>query len=190
MTSNTTGRINNLLEAAEEYRIKKAYAGIGSRSTPQDVLDLMTSIATRLDAWSWTMRSGGADGADAAFQLGAVQRREIYLPWMNFGGSIGARLSAPTKDAFLIAETHHPRWHALDRNVRALHARNAHQILGADCKTPAAFVICWTPDGSIGHTTSKTGGTGQAIRIAKAYDVPIFNLQRDDHRAAWEEVIR
>lgn len=178
-------QIIGILTAAKYLQIEPIYAGIGSRSTPHEVLYLMTSIATKLDRWGWTMRSGGADGADTAFE--GASRKEIYLPWPGFNGKRGM---TPTKDAFLIAETHHPRWHALDRNVRSLHARNAHQILGADCNTPAAFVICWTPDGSTGVTTAKTGGTGQAIRIAKAYDVPIFNVQRDDHRAAWEEAIR
>jgi len=178
-------QIQNIHDAADCHHTHAVYTGIGSRSTPQEILYLMTSIATKLDHWGWTMRSGGADGADTAFE--GASRQEIYLPWPGFNGKRG---TTPTPDAFLIAETHHPRWHALDRNVRALHARNAHQILGANCATPAAFVICWTPDGSTGVTTRATGGTGQAIRIARAYDVPIFNLQRDDHRVAWEEVIR
>lgn len=186
---NVREQIQDRLDAADCHQIHAVYTGIGSRSTPLDILCLMMWIADTLGKWGWTLRSGGADGADAAFEKGSVLE-EIYLPWRGFNGYLHAELENPTKDAFLIAETHHPRWHALDRNVRSLHARNAHQILGADCKTPAAFVICWTPDGSTGVTTSKTGGTGQAIRIAKAYDVPIFNLQRDDHRAAWEEVIR
>ncbi len=181
-------QITDILTAAKYLKLKPIYTGIGSRSTPHEVLYLMTSIATKLDVWGWTMRSGGADGADTAFE--GASRKEIYLPWRGFNGRMYAALNFPTPEAFLIAETHHPRWHALTQNVRALHARNAHQILGADCKTPAAFVVTWTPDGSTGTTTKATGGTGQAIRIAKAYDVPIFNLQRDDHRAAWEEVIR
>jgi len=182
-------QIQNILDAADCHQIHAVYTGIGSRSTPQEIQRLMTQIADKLGMWGWVLRSGGADGADEAFEKGSVCN-ELYLPWRGFNGRMDAELEFPTPDAFLIAETHHPRWHALDRNVRALHARNAHQILGANCATPAAFVICWTPDGSTGTTTAKTGGTGQAIRIAKAYDVPIFNLQRDDHRAAWEEVIR
>ena len=65
-----------------------------------------------------------------------------------------------------------------------------YQILGMGCKSPSAMVVCWTPDGSTGITTARTGGTGQALRIAFAHGVPIFNLQRRDHREAWEEVIR
>jgi hypothetical protein len=185
MTTNVFQQITDILVAADCHQIHAVYAGIGSRTTPHDVLYLMTSIATKLDVWGWTVRSGGADGADTAFE--GASRKEIYLPWSGFNGKRG---STPSAEAYTIAETHHPRWHALERSVRSLHARNAHQILGADCATPAAFVITWTPDGSTGITTVKTGGTGQAIRIARAYDVSIFNLHRDDHRAAWEEAIR
>ena len=50
-----------------------------------------------------------------------------------------------------------------------------YQILGMGCKSPSAMVVCWTPDGSTGITTARTGGTGQALRIAFAHGVPIFN---------------
>ena len=60
------------------------YAGIGSRRTPDDVLEQMTQLAQELGKLGWTLRSGGADGADRAFQDGAEAvggRREILLPW-------------------------------------------------------------------------------------------------------------
>jgi hypothetical protein len=56
----------------------------------------------------------------------------------------------------------------------------ANQFIGADCATPSKFVICWTPDGAQTETTQATGGTGQAIRIAVACGVPVFNLARTD----------
>ena len=187
---NVAQQINDLLVAADCHQLQPVYAGIGSRRTPVDVLDLMTRIAKRLDGWGWTLRSGGADGADDAFNNGALQRPEIYLPWRNFRGIIGARLPQPTAEAMTIAAQHHPNWKNVYKAARSLFARNVHQVLGADCATPSAFVICWTPDGSTGETTSRTGGTGQAIRIAGAHRIPIFNLARQDHREAWEEAIR
>ena len=48
--------------------------------------------------------------------------------------------------------------------------RNACQILGMDGETPVSMVICWTPKGL------RTGGTGQALRIAEAFNIPIFDL--------------
>ena len=35
---------------------------------------------------------------------------------------------------------------------------------------PSNFVVCYTPDGKA------SGGTGQAIRIAEYYNIPIYNL--------------
>lgn len=70
-----------------------------------------------------------------------------------------------------------------------MHARNVLQILGQ--RTPFTLkskcVVCWTPDGADGSSTETsilTGGTGQAIRIAKAYGVPVFNLYNEHHRVS------
>lgn len=69
-----------------------------------------------------------------------------------------------------------------------LMGRNVHQVLGDDLDNRDAysrFVLCFTADGADGvalKTSGLTGGTGQAIRIAADFGVPVFNLQRDDHR--------
>lgn len=183
-------QLTNILAAADCHHIPAVYAGIGSRKTPANVLDLMTRIATKLDAWKWVLRSGGADGADTAFENGATQKG-TYLPWPGFNGRDGVWVvrDRPSERAMSIAAKYHPSWTHLREPVQKLHARNVHQILGADCTSPCTMVVCWTPDGSTGITTAHTGGTGQALRIALHHGVPIFNLQRKDHREAWEEVI-
>lgn len=193
-------QLTNILVAADCHIIQSVYTGIGSRKTPDDILDLMTRIAVVMDARGWTLRSGAADRADEAFDR-CVQRAEIYLPWPHFEQNEKRRhpLPAdspefivrpqPTPMAEEIAARFHPMWHKVKRGGQKLHARNVHQILGMDCKSPSAMVVCWTPDGSTGITTPETGGTGQALRIALHHGVPIFNLQRKDHREAWEEVI-
>jgi hypothetical protein len=133
----------------------------------------------------WTLRSGGARGADTAFEEGAkfaTAQMEIYLPepgW-NLRPNRPPYVQKPTREAYAIAERYHPAWHNVKPNARPLHARNVHQVLGADCATPSKFVICWTPDGAQTETTMATGGTGQAIRIAVACGVPVFNLARTD----------
>lgn len=166
----------------------KAYAGVGSRSTPRDTLLVMTRTASELARDGWTLRTGGADGADEAFRLGAIGR-ELYLPWPGFGAHLGIPSDGPgvftraTPRANEIAQRFHPSWRTLSRGARMLHARNVHQVLGADCQSPSALVLCWTPDGAETTTTSKTGGTGQAIRIAVAHGVPVVNMARD----GWEK---
>ena len=44
------------------------YAGIGSRETPMEVLELMTKASAWLGAKGYTLQSGGAIGADMAFE--------------------------------------------------------------------------------------------------------------------------
>lgn len=147
------------------------YAGVGSRQTPAAVMDFMTHVAQRLDACGYTLRSGGADGADTAFERGA-EHRVIYLPWPHFNGNSSARFGA-TKAAYEIAAEFHPAWDRLSEAARKLMARNTHQVLGDDVlrsEQYSRFVLCWTPRGS------GSGGTGQAIRIARAYGIPVFDL--------------
>lgn len=171
----------------------RAYAGIGSRDTPNDVLRLMTRIGKWLGAKRVVLRSGGAEGADSAFERGqgTIGPKEIFLPWNGFNGRAMQRglLGVDERKAYEIAEKHHPAWHRLSDVAKKLTARNAYQILGATCADPSAFVVCWTSDGAIAKTTRKTGGTGQAIRIAHTYGIPVFNLQRADHRDAWERFV-
>lgn len=170
----------------------KAYCGVGSRSTPAPILDAMSRVAERLAGLRHHLRSGGADGADKAFERGAGcggGTADIFLPWPGFNGypkePTSGSLStypSPTEAAVQIAQRHHPAWRTLTRPVRRLMARNVHQVLGYDCDTPASFVLCWTPDGAETVTTAKTGGTGMAIRVAVAHGVPVVNMALD----GWE----
>ena len=149
------------------------YAGIGSRETPDEILRLMEAIACALGDKGYTLRSGAAKGADSAFENGArhsAESPELYLPWADYESRVNARLDFPTERALQIAAEYHPAWHRCSNGARLLHGRNSHIILGADCRTPAQFVIAWTKDGQ------NTGGTGQGLRIAKHHGVPIFNL--------------
>ena len=150
----------------------KFYTGIGSRQTPKDILMLMTTIARKLAALGWTLRSGGADGADSAFESGAGLKN-IYL----------AHHATPASTA--IAARFHPAWNRCSEFARKLHGRNSFQVLGSDLNTPSSFLLCWTQDGCTCHAdrTIKTGGTGTAISIADHFGVPVFNLARVDHLA-------
>jgi hypothetical protein len=68
------------------------------------------------------------------------------------------------------AAKYHPAWHKCSYDVQRLHARNSLIMLGWQLNEPVDFVICWTKDGKA------SGGTGQALRIAEAYNIPIFNM--------------
>lgn len=137
----------------------KYYAGIGSRKTPVYILHGMTRIAEKLRETGWTLRSGGAFGADKAFEAGAENKKEIYT----------AKSEIPPW-AFETVDKFHPAPHRLKEYVRRLHARNAMILLGTDQANPVKFICCWTPNGEI------TGGTGQALRIAEHYGIEVRNL--------------
>lgn len=157
------------------------YAGIGSRNTPQDILDLMSRVAKRLSLHGYTLRSGAADGADKSFEDGCTKAggaKEIYLPWRGFNGSQSSLYSIDDK-AYELAATLHPYWHNCSQAAKKLHSRNCYQVLGGNLALPSDFVLCWTQDGcESGDTrTSKTGGTGQAIALASLNDIPIINFK-------------
>lgn len=182
----------------------KAYAGIGSRNTPEDIKLIMMKLGFIYASKGYVLRSGGANGADAAFEHGAlqwadfhnVQRKylaEIFLPWPSFNQRLANEaeyihyapcIDTPHKRAMAnhFVNTHHPAPHALGRN-RALMERNSCQVLGRDLNSPSMFIVCWTADGS------DTGGTGFAIRMAKEVNVNVFNLHNNQHRLAAEAFI-
>ena len=147
------------------------YTGIGARHTPDDILKQMTTLASNLELTGLTLRSGGANGADSAFEAGISDPKnaEIYLPWHNFNNNPSA-LSDIHSEAYEMAKQFHPNWNACSQAARKFPARDCYQILGLDLNTPSDFVLCWTPDGKW------IGGTSQALRIAYAYKIPIFNM--------------
>jgi len=159
----------------------KFYTGIGSRNTPQDILDFMTEIGIALEKKGWVLRSGAAPGADYAFEKGIQKLKNIYLPWRGFNDSTSSFYTI-SEEALSIASENHPGWEYLKNPVRKLMGRNAYQVKGLKLNENSKFLICWTPDGCESHETrtSKTGGTGLAISIASKEGIPIFNLANED----------
>ena len=157
------------------------YAGIGSRKTPDDVLATMTAMARALAERGWTLRSGGADGADQAFQAGVPEADEarlvrIFLPWPQYNGLGGEHTTVldrvRQRDAMELASRYHPAWARCRNGARRLHARNAAIIHGEDLRRPVDAVVCWTPN------AVAVGGTATGIRMAEDTGIPVFNLAR------------
>jgi hypothetical protein len=185
----------------------RAVAGIGSRETPDLVLQFMTAVMRALAERGWTLRSGGAPGADQACEAGYAAHREraqIFLPWKGFEGSkspfyppyiadgelqgtiehlrgrwepkLLTGRESPTNvvaNAYLLAEHFHPAWNRVTPGAKKLQSRNGHQMLGLKLDDPSDLVVAWTVDGEA------TGGTGQAIRIADHFGIPVVNLKRE-----------
>lgn len=127
----------------------------------------MTTIAQGLFERGWTLRSGGADGADKAFEAGSG-RSEIYRP----EGDLTAAMA-------IFEEEVRPRAkcksiYAMQPYIGKLLARNMHQILGADLQTPSRFVLCWTP--TLDYTDFAAGGTRYALLLAHSRGIKILNF--------------
>ena len=171
----------------ENNRHTLIYAGIGSRQTPENIAQDMFNIARTLADQGWSLRSGGATGADAAFNKGASYttktgdnpyepRKEIIIPWNNFNhlkaGDPGICLPL---DKFHIkyakrAQSIEPWYKHCGGYVKTLKERNIAIIEGLELNKPVDAVICWTPQGQI------AGGTALGIRHAKMLNIPVFNL--------------
>lgn len=138
----------------------KYYAGIGSRSSPPHILEYMTKAAGLLESMGYVLRSGGAEGADKAFEVGVL----------NPDNKIVLRPKHASKESIDLASLIHPMWSACNDYAKMLHGRNCQIILGEGLDKPADFVLCWTLFGD------ERGGTRTGLVLAKSREIPTFNL--------------
>lgn len=148
----------------------------------------MRKMAAYLAEEEWILRSGGADGADKAFEAGCdsinPMRKEIYLPWQGFNGS-KSKLYHLSEAAINSVEEFHPAAGSLRPAVEMLMARNYPQVMGlGEPPRPVKFVLCFTEGGF------RQGGTSQALRIAAKYAIPVFNLAHMPVEQVWDEIRR
>lgn len=179
------------------------YTGIGARKTPKKILKLMKKVGFYMASKNIILRSGGAIGADSAFQDGCQKwcnkydtpykdKQLIILPWNKFNNNIsnvenGITLENHWLSYDITCETH-PRAKYLTRTQMKLMERNVTQVYGYG-QMDSELIICWTKDGAYKKTTSESGGTGQAIRLANESNIPIYNLQNKIHRKKIKKLI-
>lgn len=165
------------------------YTGVGSRQTPDYFRGRLQQLGERLARARYTLRSGGAEGADTAFEEGAKQFLirspkqlfDIYLPWSGYNGrqkSLNYHIPNdchPTiwAEAERIAADTHPAWSNCSKGAKVLHTRNVFQVLGHDLQTPSKFLICYA---DIDKKGVPRGGTATAWNLAKTFNVDCFNM--------------
>jgi len=168
----------------------------------------MYIIGYSLAAEGFILRSGGAEGADWAFQKGceefcrddkiqANKRQEIYLPWATGFNNMKPNKNMgyyyyESEEGEMLAKKFHPSFGSIrTKRGRQLMTRNTYQVLGIDVNPDDKIdmLLCWTPDGACKSTDRSTGGTGQAIRIANYLNIPVYNLYRENHRRKMENFI-
>lgn len=151
--------------------------GVGSRSTPIEIMKEMTKIGEWcLDNNIW-VRSGHAEGADWAFELGSQEKCIAYIPWASFNAHLKSRAKIRVlTDKEISMQTNlvneiHPSPGRLSNGAFRLMRRNVCQIMGETTQSPLTnAVICWTEGGKL------LGGTAFAMRLATKFNIPIFNM--------------
>jgi hypothetical protein len=150
------------------------------------VYNVLSKASYKLCIMGYDISTGDADGSDKAGREGASRAIADGATGRLFVYT--AKQATPA--AMEIAGTYHPYWHGIKKEyVRMLHGRNAFQVLGINLDQRALGLLCWTPDGCECHAerSIKTGGTGTAISIADAYEVPIANLHNPATFQKWRK---
>ena len=151
------------------------YAGIGSRKTPQACLDFMTKIGRVCTKKDLTLRSGGAVGADQAFERGCdleSGQKEIWTP----------KSQHIVEHEWAIEKAKAVCWeyplHKMKPYTRSLIIRNMYQIFGDDEENlkPVKFVVFYCVGDPL-MRGKESGGTRYTVRAAHNYNIPHFNLR-------------
>lgn len=136
------------------------------------------------------VRSGHAEGADQAFEHGALlcgdgplvreDRLRVFLPWRGYNSDVWTPEKstvaledfdyATRSSCRLLAMEHHPWWGNMRQGARNLHTRNVLIALGSQAG------VCYLGDGPLG------GGSGQCYRILTSWGIPVFDLRQPETR--------
>lgn len=164
------------------------FAGIGTREATAEEQNLLSDAALMLcrthGGWCY---SGNAPGSDIACMVGAGRWTTAWLPWdrFNYGDYHAEKecgdvvIAGDGPNGRKIASETHPAWGRLRDSVRRLIVRDVYQVIGDKTHPKVSFVLCCaTPKGP----DDVQGGTGQAVRVANRFNIPVVNVRRRDWR--------
>lgn len=175
------------------------YAGIGSRETPKEILELMTKAAAWLEGKGYTLRSGAAAGADTAFENGVESKKQIFKGFDKVGqkeiaiahelypdlqGAMDRARTKKIEKKLKAGASQEEAEKAGERSawaIQNLMARNTNQIFGAKLDTPVDFVLFYAEENPKNKLRPK-GGTGQAVEMARRKGIPTINMASADWR--------
>lgn len=149
---------------------------IGSRETPADICNLMSLIGEKLQ-YKYIIRSGGAIGADKAFEKNVKPENKYIYTVKNFDFSqenyefvYSELMSIWDKDL---------NFDLYGKTSQILLLRDINQVLGSR-KTSlekSKFLICWTKHERYNETgKNRVGGSRIAIRCALKHGIKVHNL--------------
>ena len=165
------------------------YVGIGPQTAGEAVIEMSKAFATAMAEMKWTLRSGGAEGMDEAFEAGcdSVQgTKEIFIPDAGFrkrNNSTDKIVHTLDKhlNAIQQAKPFFPTWDKLGTTTQMFLVRNVFALFGEKLNKPANLVVTW----------NQYEGTGsfQLLQMAKTAGIPAFNLAEPGQMEAVEELV-
>jgi hypothetical protein len=175
------------------YADAPRFGGMGSRATPPKIQNQIVAYSRRLTSAGYVARSRASDGADLAFERGAGDRKEIWLPWAGFEDRTpdDRRVFVATPEqeagAVEIASRIHPTWEkvAVRRGSVSTHASNVIAVLGPDLTQPVDFLVLWAP--VVGDSVD--GDARTSYEAAKLKNIPTFNLNVPEQLEAFEQLL-
>ena len=201
----------NKLPSYKDGQKNMTYAGIGSRETSIDIQKEMYKISKELESLGYTGQSGGAIGADKAFE-GANQPWEKedgtiagtkeftkskanVTKWAKYGDGkntaskfVVFKSSDSNDKVRSIAKEIHPKKQELsDNDGLDLHARNTFQVFGKNLDTPVDFVLFYAQEQK--DSIRPKGGTGQAAEMARLKGIPTINMADKNWREQLDNVL-
>src|SRR5690606_32533164 len=112
------------------------FAGIGSRETPEEILEIMENISEDFCKIGFILRSGGAKGADQSFERGCNRvngNKEIFYA------------KDATDQSIKLAQKYTKNIIGnMRKYVQRLLGRNMQIINGINLNDPVEFVVCYT----------------------------------------------
>lgn len=165
----------------EDLTLYKPYAVCGNPNPPSDILAAFDRIAKKLESHGYTLRTGCVQGIEQSVE-GAVQKKELILPWRDFDGK-QSKFTFSNERSKAIAKMFSPSFDTVKPAVQAFLTKNARLVLGHSCNSPALFIVVWTEDGAETQQEragSRTGFASHPIAIANSLGIPVFNLGKPD----------
>ena len=193
VSSGSQQEFNNLPDPVPGVK-NMVYTGVGARETPPKIQKRLKAFGKRLKELGYTVRTGDAVGADAAF-------READEDALVF-----TRRDATDRTKKIATEIHPDREKLRNRKAALeFMARNTNQVFGSTLESPSDFLLCWTPDGwegqqgdwidlqgkrRNGRLGGRQSGTNQAIDYASRKGIPVFNLANKDAEDRFTKFIK
>lgn len=161
----------------------KYYTGIGSRNISGEERELIFNIAVKMSEEGYTLRSGGAEGSDTAFEEGCLSvsgELEVYRPTRS-PNMKGYHL-VPNDLQFNYAKTRLsidiiPWFSYMKPYSQRIHSRNFYQVVGFD--NVCSHVTIYASDED---EEGVKGGTRTAVMVSRSLKIPTYNLRIPEQR--------